>query len=268
MMSDSLGRPRKGQRLLLSLLLLGLLLISWLYRESWTPALLDLLAPALQRVEKWSQALPWNQTASETTNPPQLRDLLVENQLLQKKLTALELVAEENRQLRELLNLDMPIGYRKVAANVILRLPHHWFESILLDQGFEAGVAVNMVVVNSEGVIGKVTQVTARTARVQLISHPESTVSCIVGKQKIPGVLTGRYHQQLAQLQYLQNYASLHSGDPVRTSGLGGVYPPNLLLGTVKYVHKRSTRPVPDASVSLDPLERPLTQVVVLVPET
>jgi len=72
----------------------------------------------------------------------------------------------------------------------------------------------------------------------------------------------------MAQLEYLQNYAKIHSGDYVLTSGLGGVFPPNLTLGEVRYVHKKSTQPVPDSNVALTPIERSLEHLIILVPES
>lgn len=255
--------PRGSKaRLLVYALLLGSVGLLWLLRQSWVPAVLDLSQPLLQRV----QALQPAQQAIRDAQQAQLQQLTAENELLQKKLKALEIVAQENQNLRDLLDLPMPAGYEKLAATVILRAPHHWFESLQIDKGFEAGVALNQVVLNASGVVGKIAAVTAQTAEVQLISHPESSVACIVGQQKVPAMLNGRFRQRPARLQYLQNYARIQPDDTVLTSGLGGVYPPNLLLGTVSQVQKEAARPVPDAEVRLDPLEQHLQHLVVLVP--
>ena len=266
-MNEPILRERRNPSRLLLILLLGAMLVTaWFFRASWTPLLLDNLAPVLQPLAGWSSGweLPhWGQTADEA----EVTQLQAENQLLQRKLQALELVADENQHLRGLLKLPLPKGFRQVGAQILLRPPHQWFESLTIDQGFESGLDVNQVVMGPEGVLGKISEVTAKTAKVQLISHPESTVACIVGKQKVPGVLIGQYRQEPAQLQYLQNYARILPGDIVLTSGLGGVFPPNLVLGRVEQVRQISSRPVPEASVVLTPLEAPLSHVIVLVPE-
>jgi rod shape-determining protein MreC len=244
-------------------LLLGL---AWFFRASWSPQLIDTLTPLLQGVSSSLSQLQlphFEQTPSEAEQLSQQ----AQNELLQRQLQALNTVADENQELRALLKLPQPQGYRQVGAAVILRPPHQWFETLTLDKGFEAGLAVNQVVMGTAGVLGKLTEVTAKTSRVQLSSHPESTVSCIVGKQKIPGVLIGRYQDQPAQLQYLQNYARIQAGDMVLTSGLGGVFPPNLVLGKVEAVRQVNSKPVPEASVTLTPLETAISHVVVLVPE-
>ena len=267
MMSEPFDAPRKKQRVLLTIFVVFMVFTSWIYRQSWTPFLMDAVIPILVQFDTWSEALPWNKVAGQNIINPDAEILAMENQLLQRKIAALELVTEENSQLRVLLDLNMPQGYEQITARVVLRSPHTWFETLLVNKGFEEGITVNMVVMNETGVIGKVVQVTARTSHVQLISHPDSSVSCIVGDKKVPGVLTGRFREGLAQLEYLQNYAQIHSGNKVLTSGLGGVYPPNLILGEVRYVHKKSTQPVPESTVALTPLEQNLEYVVILKPE-
>lgn len=262
-----LGERRGPPRLLLIATAVVVLSLAWFFRSGWTPELMDRLVPVLEPMARWGGALKlphWGPDASEA----EFLRLQAENELLQRKVLALELVADENEQLRGLLKLPLPQGYRQVGAQVLLRAPHQWFETLTIDQGFESGLKVNQVVMGTQGVLGKISEVTAGTAKVQLVSHPESTIACIVGKQKVPGVLIGRYRQQPAQLQYLQNYARISQGDLVLTSGLGGVFPPNLVLGRVEAVRQEPSRPVPEAEVVLTPLETAVSHVIILVPES
>ena len=76
---------------------------------------------------------------------------------IEKSLTEVERkkIKEENQNLRKLLDLDLPTAYQKVTAQVILRPPNQWFESLIIDRGFESGLSVNQVVMNAEGVVGK-----------------------------------------------------------------------------------------------------------------
>ena len=262
-----LPERRSLSRLFLLALSLLLLFTAWMFRSSWTPQLLDSLVPILKPMASWHQA--WRLPGlGNNVSESELIRLQAENQLLSRQLAALKLVAEENESLRELLEVPLPQGFSQVGAQVILRPPHQWYESLTVDRGFEAGIRVNQVVMGPQGVLGKVSEVTAQTATIQLISHPESTVACIVGKQKVPGVLIGQYRQEPAQLQYLQNYARIRTGDEVLTSGLGGVYPPHLSLGRVAEVRQLPSKPVPEASVTLSPLETHLSHVIVLVPES
>jgi len=268
MITEPAWTPPRRNRWLVSGLVLLCLTGIWYFRQNWIPVVLDTSSPLLSRVGSWSESLREHLQPDLLSQPAQMLQLESENELLKKQLAALTIVAQENQELRELLKLPMPTGFTKLSVRVILRPPHHWFETLHLDRGFEDGVSLNQVVMNPTGVVGKISEVTAHTSQVQLISHPDSSVACIVGEKKVPGVLTGRYRQQDAQLQYLQNYAQIGAGDTVLTSGLGGVYPPNLVLGVVETVTKQPERPVPDAGVRLSPLEQPLEHLVVLVPES
>ena len=259
----SLERPRK--RWLFFVLLLLILL--GLFRSAWLPRFLDGIQPILQSVNTMSQAVGGIFSGgSSSVTQTEYERLLFENRQYQRRLKAMDVVIAENKALRNSLLLSMPKGFDKVTAEVILRPSSHWFESFQIDKGFEEGLSVNQVVMNAEGVIGKLSNVTARTARVQLVSHPEHTVSVVVGKQRVPGVLSGRFRGRPAQLRYLQNYAKIQAGAQVLTSGLGGVYPPDLPLGDVLSVQKDAARPVPDATVRLLPLEQRLRFVVILIP--
>lgn len=265
-MNDTLFRERSPRRWLIPLIAGLVVLLGWFFRASWTPLLLDRLTPLLQPVSRWSNGLKLPHWGVEVSEAEMLR-LKAENDLLLRKVQALQLVADENQELRSLLKLTLPKGYRQIGAEVVMRAPHQWFESLTIDQGFDAGLDVNQVVMDTNGVLGKITEVTAKTAKIQLISHPESRVACVVGKQRIPGVLIGQYRDEPAQLQYLQNYARLSPGDEVFTSGLGGVFPPNLALGRVQEVIQEASKPVPEAKVLLTPLETAIHHVIVLVPE-
>lgn len=268
MMTAPLLSQRRPWRLVSWVLALVLLLGAWLYRESWSPLLLDAGHPLLSRLSSWHNPFQVSLGEDPESMGSQMMALEAENQLYKKKQAALETIAQENQELRGLLALEMPKAYQKVSAQVILRPPHQWFESLVIDRGFEAGLSVNQVVLNAEGVVGKLIEVSAKTAKVQLTSHPEAMVSCLVGVEHVPGVLTGQYRNQPAQLRYLQNHVQIKAGTEVTTSGLGGVYPPGLLLGRVKSVKKDPALPVPDVSVELSPLEKNIDFLVVLVPES
>lgn len=268
MMTAPLLSQRRPWRLISGLLALVLLIGAWLYRESWAPLLLDAGHPILSRLSSWHNPIQLSLAEDPDSLQAQMTALEAENQLYQKKQAALETIAQENQELRGLLKIEMPKAYQKITAQVILRPPHQWFESLIIDRGFESGLSVNQVVLNAEGVVGKLIEVSAKTAKVQLTSHPEAMVSCLVGVEHVPGVLSGQYRNQPAQLRYLQNHAQIKAGTEVKTSGLGGVYPPGLLLGRVLSVKIDPALPVPEVSVNLTPLEKNIDFLVVLVPES
>lgn len=265
-MSDRLLGPKRSYRTLTMGILVFVVLGFWAFRHSLMPLILDKSQPLVGWSSQYLNpgTLWWSW--QEESRDAQVRQLEAQNQRLYNQLAAISHIVEENQELRQLLALQAPTAYEKVSAEVIIRAPHQWYETLIINKGFEAGLEVNQVVLNGNGVVGKLIEVTAKTARVQLISHPESMVSCLIGKGNTPGVLSGRYRQKPAHLRYLQNFAQLHSGDPVVTSGLGGVYPPGLVLGTVKTLKKQAALPSPEATVELSSLQTPLRFVVVLVP--
>lgn len=266
MSGDRLLGPQRSYRSITTVLLLFVVLGAWGFRHSLVPIALDKMEPLItwssQYLNPGTFWFAWQEEARDA----QVRQLEAQNQRLRNQLAAVAHIVEENQEMRQLISLKMPEAYAKVAAEVVLRSPHQWYETMVINKGFESGIAVGQVVMNGNGVVGKIIEASAKTARVQLISHPESLVSCLVGKAGTPGVLSGRYRQKPAQLRYLQNFARLHSGDAVVTSGFGGVYPAGLLLGTVKTLKKQAALPSPEATVELSSLQNTLRFVVVLIP--
>ncbi len=267
MKTGPLLSPRRSYRGITALILMIMVSALWLFRQSLMPVILDQTQPIIAWGNRYLNPGSFWFAWQEEHRDAQVRQLEAQNLRLYNQLAAIGRIAEENQELRALLALKAPASFQKITAEVVLRAPHQWYETLTINKGFEEGLAVNQVALSGKGVVGKVIEVTARTARIQLISHPDSLVSCLTGKNQTPGVLSGRYRSQPAHLRYLQNFAQLHSGDPVVTSGLGGVYPAGLILGKVLTLRKKAAMPTPEATVELSALQDPLQFVVVLVPD-
>ena len=82
----------------------------------------------------------------------------------------------ENDRLNQLLNFKRRSALPSVAANVIWRDPSNWNAAVLIDKGQDDGIAVGMPVVSPQGVVGKVAEVAAHSAKVILISDPSFSV--------------------------------------------------------------------------------------------
>lgn len=163
-----------------------------------------------------------------------------ENLVLKERLSELEgkyaLLAElesENRQLRELLDMQQQKEYQGVIARVIGYDPSKWVRAVVVDQGSRAGVIKGMPVVTGKGVVGQVVVVTPQTARVLLIADHGSGIDVIVqNKNRSRGVLAGAGGNS-CELQYVFREEKVRVGDRVSTSGIDGIYPKGLLAGTV-----------------------------------
>jgi rod shape-determining protein MreC len=250
----------------LSLTFLALVLL----RAAWVPIVQDVSQPLLSQLQSVSAG--WLALRQEwlLTRQQALRQRAVLRELrqLRQQQQALEIVAAENQRLRQLLNLPVPKAYRKIAAQVIARPPSQWLNRLQIDKGFADGLSLNRVVMNQQGVVGKITELSAHSAMVSLLTDPESAVSCLTEKERRPAILRGGFAGEPAHLTYLENYSRVMPGEKILTSGLGGTFPPDLLLGTVRRSQQKPGQPVPEVEVALAAFVEIIQQVIVLVPET
>ncbi len=144
-------------------------------------------------------------------------------------------VEEENRQLRALLDLPAFPRYRGVVARVIGRDIRHWNQSILINRGGADGVKREAAVVSARGLVGKVIEVAPRLSRVLLIIDSASGVGGAIQSSRQTGIVEGTAAGGCL-MKYLPRRIEISAGENVVTSGLGGVYPPGLLVGTITAV--------------------------------
>jgi rod shape-determining protein MreC len=127
-----------------------------------------------------------------------------------------------------------------VASSVIGRDPSPFMHYVIIDHGSDSGIRHGMPVVTNQGLVGRVDAVTAKAARVQLITDPGSVVNVkmeSLGKDaQLSGSLTGE-----TTLEMIPQDMDLKPGEIILSSGLGGTYPSNLLIGQVINVIKHET---------------------------
>jgi len=124
------------------------------------------------------------------------------------------------------------------AAVVIGRDPSPFLQYIIINRGSNDGILRGMPVVTDQGLVGRVDAVIADAARVQLITDPAANVNIRLQNAEEEASLVGSVTGDLA-LELIPQDASLQRGDLVLTSGLGGGYPPDLIVGQVVDVRKR-----------------------------
>ena len=123
------------------------------------------------------------------------------------------------------------------AARIIGNSSDAWSRAVTIDKGTAAGFSCGMAVCNSGGVIGQIVEVSATTSTVQLITDEGSGVSAMIQSTRAQGMLQGQPDGSL-RLSYVSTDSDVKVGDIVITSGIGGVYPKGLPLGTVSSVEK------------------------------
>jgi len=175
-----------------------------------------------------------------------LRRVRAENLRLQEEVAALRgevrRLAEaglENARLRRLLDLPATREFDLVTAQVIAKDTTNWFKTIMINKGSEAGVQRSLPVIAGEGLVGRVVEVMPWTAKVQLLTDPVSSVGALLQEQRVTGLVTGA-RGQTATVKYLPLMAEVRVGDVVLTSGMGGVFPKGILIGTVTATHRKS----------------------------
>jgi len=226
----------------LVLLALGLLVIE---RAGYLDPLKNLAARPLLGLQRSFSTAYYN-VRDFLTAPRNLADMRSENAQLQAQVSQLEAEvvtlreqAAEQEVLRALLGFarEQPAN-RYVAARVIGRDTSPFLRYLLLDQGSDAGVRRGMPVVSENGLVGRISEVSASAAKVQLIIDPQSAINARVQETRAEGVLIGQPTGELT-LTYLAQDAVVKAGDLVVSSGLGGGFPANILAGRVVSVRKR-----------------------------
>jgi rod shape-determining protein MreC len=124
-----------------------------------------------------------------------------------------------------------------VAASVIAIDPNPFLQYIIIDRGSDEGLRHGMPVVTQLGLVGQVDAVTANAARIQLITDASSTVNARLKNAGVDAILSGSVTGDL-ELSMVDQDIGLEIGEIVLTSGLGGNYPQDVVIGQVVTIRK------------------------------
>ncbi|WP_075877699.1 rod shape-determining protein MreC [Merdibacter massiliensis] len=176
--------------------------------------------------------------------------------------TLYENALREKKELQELLDMNDTLeDYTKISAKVISRDVSYWNDQLTLNVGSNDGIEKDMIVVNSQGVVGKIYKVQDTTSIVKLLTCEDKSNKVAVrinftteedtsaeekskdssGKAKdtkqvdsVEGILESYDSDEQAYVVSLLDEQEIKEGMQVVTSGKGGVYPSGLFVGTVK----------------------------------
>ena len=161
-----------------------------------------------------------------------------ENSELEQSLRELEIVKAENSTLKEYVNLtDKYAEYTTHPANVIQSDISNYSKIITINAGKKDGIDVNMTVISDKGLVGHVISVTDNTAKVQTIIDTSSTVTTTISTTRDSIIARGVIdsNKELTA-SFIPTEANVLEGDSVETSGIGGIYPKGIHVGTIKKV--------------------------------
>lgn len=135
-----------------------------------------------------------------------------------------------------------------VAADVIGRDPSPFLHYVIINRGSNDGLQRGMPVITERGLVGRVDAVIADAARVQLITDPLSAINVRLQNSDVEAVLAGSITGDLS-LNLIPQDVAVEEGDLVLTSGLGGGYPTDQIIGQLINVRKREADLFQQASV-------------------
>jgi len=173
-------------------------------------------------------------------------DLKSENRKLRQKVTevktenkTLEAAANENQRLRKLLELVEEINVDSVTARIITGSPSNFETTIQVNKGSSSDVKVGDPVIEGDGLVGRVIEVSSSRATVLLIIDSTSGVGVRDSRSEVAGIAQGESGSKYMSMQFVDPDADVKKGDNVVTSGLqDGRFPPNIPVATVKSVKK------------------------------
>lgn len=193
-------------------------------------------------------AVPMNGVQHGFVSVKNLLNTYQENQQLKSKVDQLaqtqvkdQALQRENKQLKRQLNVGNTLtGYEKINAAVITRTPSSWASQIVINKGQAAGVKKDMPVVAGPGLIGTVAEVNKTNSKVVLISNTAENsnrfaIQIVGANSKVVNGIITSYDSQTNRIIMgnITSTAKLTKGDRVTTSGLGGVIPKGIYVGTV-----------------------------------
>lgn len=161
-----------------------------------------------------------------------------QNQELTRQLNELQLIKSENEVLREYVNLAEKYSeYKTVGAYIINKNISNLSDVFVINVGTNQGVTANMAVIAEEGLVGYVISATKTSAKVQPIIDVASSVSGVMVSSRSNVIVNGQVDSDKElKVNTLQAQDELLVGDTIETSGLGGIYPKGILIGTIKEI--------------------------------
>ncbi len=199
----------------------------------------------------------------------QVRDLAQQNRdyrdeidRLESEMVRMRELEVENRDLRNLLTMKERTGPGALLpVTVIARDDAPYVQAITIDRGTTGGVHDGSIVITHKGLVGRIERANPTSSKVRLITDINSSVAVrLQTESRTTGVLRGQSLDNALVISYIPQSDSVKMGDVVITSGLGEVFPQELVVGKVARVERKDADPfqvaVVEPTVDMNKLER------------
>lgn len=201
--------------------------------------LVDFISPALESIHNTASSvrmiIPFASLRQEN------RILRERINLLNRRIDELKILSVENDRLKTLLAFKKSVPYSTIPAQVIGRDPTNWSNTIIIDKGSSSGLRENRAVLFTKGLVGRLVEIGRTSAKVLLITDPNSKVGVLIQRNRQGGILVGR-PDGLCKVVYIALDSDAAPGDKVITAGFGSVFPKDIMVGVVTRVGKEPGR--------------------------
>ena len=153
------------------------------------------------------------------------------------------------------LNFIKDNEFKSITVEIFADTSNRYFSSILLKAGKSSGVSENNTIVSSRGLVGRVTEIGNKVSRGLLLSDISSRVPVSISSSEIQGILIGQ-NLNRPKINYIKNLNDIKVGDLVVTSRKGGIFPSNLVVGSVAILDKKNQNIEVDLLVNPKSLSR------------
>lgn len=247
-----LKKKIKGKHIILIIILLLILLIAFFSYTLDPDRKLNKFESFIKDTITTTQKIifyPFNFVIDKVDDYQELKDIRKKYNELLPEIERIESLKTENIELRrelnsmkDELNIEHNLSdYEYLNATVIHRNINHWYNAITIDKGSYNGVKEDMIVVSSKGLIGRVVSTTTFTSDVRLITSNDTlnkiSITISDGKKKTNGLIKNyNYNTGYLEVEGISNTIKVTEGEYVYTSGLGGIFPSGILIGTVENI--------------------------------
>lgn len=214
-------------RLTLAVVMSVILLVANDRLEPARQSLASLLSPLQYLANVPGELLDWfaQSLATRDMLEQQNKELLRQQLLMSERLQRFEHLRQENQRLRELLGSPVHMDSRKMVAEVMEVASDPFHHYVVINHGSRNGVFVGQPVVDAQGVVGQVVQVSELTARVLLLSDPKHGLPVRITRNDVRLIANGIGELDEIELRHVAKSTDIKVGDLLVTSGLGNRFP-------------------------------------------
>ncbi|MDR1101354.1 MAG: rod shape-determining protein MreC [Clostridiales bacterium] len=169
-----------------------------------------------------------------------IEELETQVAVLENNSRELEDTKLENERLSSLVGIkDSLKSNDSIAAQIIAKDVSNWYTVFTINKGSGDGIADKQAVITTKGLVGYVSEVGAKWAKVTTIINDGTAVGGLVVRTQDVAIVEGEFELQkdlLCKMTYISKGANIVTGDSIETSGLGGIYPKGILIGIIRDV--------------------------------